>query len=182
MPKVPPKRYDWEELKREFLAGDPKDTPNAFRERKGISNEKAFYKNVNGSRWLEARKEIQEKATQELADKLVDGKVKEFERQIKLMGAIENHVAHLLKRHMTPEGKIISNIDPFELKALAEIVSKSVVTRKQIKGEPVGGEGGGGNTTINLHQTMVQVVNEIEKDGDGPTPLTPPALDNKRRR
>lgn len=178
----PKKRYDWEALKREWLAGDPKESLNAFRERHGIVNDKNFAKHVKAGKWTEARREIQAKATQEVADNLVGAKVEEFERQIKLMGAIENHVAHLLKRHMSPDGKIISDIDPFELKALAEIVSKSVVTRKQIKGDPVGGEGGGGNTTINLHQTIVQVVSEIEKDGDGPTLLAPPVIDHKRGR
>jgi hypothetical protein len=177
---VPPRKafdYDWAALKREFLAGN--ETPNAFKDRKGIVNEANFWRRIKKDSWVAARKEIQDRATQEVADKLVEGKVEEFERQLKLYGAIENHVAHLLKKHVSPEGRIISDIDPFELKALAEIVSKSVVTRKQIKGETVMGEGGGGNTTINLHQTLVQVVNEVEKDGD-PTPLDPPQLGHKR--
>lgn len=171
------KRYDWNALKREFLAS--KETPNAFRLRHGIYGEARFYKTIKKAKWVEERREIESRATQEVADSLVQGKVEQFERQIKLFNAIENHVAHLLKKHVSPEGRIISDIDPQELKALAEIVNKSVTTRKQIMGEPVGGEGGGG-TVINLHQTLVQVVGEIEKANGGTTLLDPPALGHKR--
>lgn len=172
----PRQNRDWELLKREFLATT--DTANQFMQKKGISNSNIFYKHVRDDNWMEERGNIQQKITQDVTKRLIKAGVDEWQRQLALMSSIENQVAFMLKKHVGPDGHIISQIDPRLLRSLAATVESSVRMRKTIKGEPVIPEGGG-NVTINFQQNLIKIINEVENDGSGPTPLSPPEFNSQ---
>lgn len=165
--------HDWDALEREWLASD--HSLNAFRKLKKIGNEKNFYKQVSDRKWIDKKKRIEEVASAIVEKKLGKQTADEWERQIRLLTAIESQVATLLRNCVDKNGKITRPMEPLELKALAETVSKSVAARKNIKGEGGGDpENPTGTTNISLHATFVKIGNEIEAENDTPTLLTPP--------
>lgn len=179
-PKTGKASHDWEALKLEWLSGD--FTLKQFAASKGILNETNFYRQVKKSGWVAARARLEVEIAKKVEAKLVAQGVKDWEEEVTLLKGIRAQVAHALRGRIDKDGNVIEGIPAQELKALAEVVAKSVVAKKHIRGEPVEGEGGGktAENHLHLHAHMVQVINEIEADGDGPTPLTPPVLGHQR--
>lgn len=171
---------DWDALKREWLGTN--ETLNAFRARKGIVNHRNFYLQVKKGGWEDAKHKQATALEAKVQAAAVQKGFEEWEEEVALLKGIRAQVAHVLKGRIDKEGNVVRPIPAQELKALAEVVAKSVVAKKHIRGEPVGDEGGDkpGATHLHLHAYAVQVVNEIEADRDSPTPLAPPALGHKR--
>jgi hypothetical protein len=171
--------YDWVALKREWLAGN--ETLEAFRVRHNIVNERNFHLQVRKGGWKAARQEIARATDAKVAAEIVKKGVEEWEDEVALLKGIRAQVAYLLRGHLDKEGNVIAPMPPKLLKDLAETVAKSVIAKKHIKGEPVGPEGGDGETSqhLHLHAHIVRVVNEIQADG-GPTPPPPPRLRHQR--
>ncbi len=173
-----PSHHYWNDLRREFLYSNL--TLTEFMKYKGITKTKAVFQRATREKWHHEKAALEVEIDKIVQARIVKDGVKEWEEEIRLLKGFRDQVSFVLKKHMDKDGNVTSAIEPTELKALAEVVTKNVVARKHIKGEPVGEDGAKpGDTHLHLHAYAVQVVNEIEADGDGPTPLTPPHLDHK---
>jgi hypothetical protein len=169
---------DWDVLKREWLASNC--SLNEFKVKKGILNPH-FYKQVKAGKWREAKQKIEERTVQKISDKLVDVNYAKWERQVKLWMAIEDQAAHILKQNVDSDGKLSKPMNPQDLKALGNLVESSIRSHKYMRGETVGGVQGEGNTTINFHVQLANVIQEIEKENGvhGPAIIDIPAIDER---
>lgn len=168
------KVIDWEEMKRQFVTGNPIESLNEFRKRNHIGNCNQFYSRVKKEKWSFERNKFQNQITRKVEANALKAGVEQWDRQIRLWMKLEDQVEKLLDKHVARNGRLVGvkDMDPQAIRALALTLESSVRSHKLMRNEPIDGTGGG--TTVNFHVQVANLTKEIEAKADGPILLEPP--------
>lgn len=128
------KRFDWQALKMEWLAGS--ETLNAFRIRKEIVSKEHFYRMVEEHGWLAHRNRLHAAALAKVTPKIIADLSKRYYFQEKSWLTVEGIIARALKKIAAAED--IATVAPEVLESLTRTLERTLKSRKLIHGEPTG--------------------------------------------
>jgi hypothetical protein len=154
-------KHDWNALYLEWVQSGV--SLSQFQLRKGITRNH-FYRVAQAGKWLQRKAELDAKAVQKVERSVVFETASQWREQEKLWRAVEIQAAGILKRTLTPEGKLLDPLSPTELSTLTMALERALKARKLLAGEAT--DNIATNVTSaggSVHADVVAMVNERRK-------------------
>lgn len=159
--KKPRGKHDWDALFVEWVQADT--SLSQFQLAKKIARQH-FYRMTQARNWLSRRDDIKSRAMKAAEKSVVREMAQEWKEQEKLWRAVEIQAAAILKRTLTPDGKLLDPLSPANLATLTVALERALKARKLLAGEAT--ENIAANVTGaegSVHAEVVGMVNERRK-------------------